>query len=358
MKYNLNILSLYIIKEVLKGSAIALIILLTLFNLFTLGDELKDIGIGDYGLKQVFLYLILASPRVFYELIPSAALLGSLFVMGAMANHSEIVAMRATGLSIFWVIKSVMWAGAVLFIVSIFVGEFIAPDTERKAQLLKVSSQNNKIIMQSKHGLWLREGGRFINVRTIQEKNKLSDIFIYTLNAENKFASITQVERASFMGNAHWQAQGIKQTNIAPQISTSNQEQMSWKTLIDPDLLSVVVVKPENMSLVDLYTYIDFLQKNKQKSQSYQLAFWSRLINPLVTFVMLMVAIPFVMGTNRGVSTGVRIMIGIVIGITFNIFDKIIGHIGLVYEFNPILMAIFPSLLVFCGATYKVYRLY
>jgi lipopolysaccharide export system permease protein len=102
--------------------------------------------------------------------------------------------------------------------------------------------------------------------------------------------------------------------------------------------------------------YIDFLKENNQKSQTYELAFWSRLINPLVTFVMLMVSIPFVVGASCGVSTGSRMMLGIVIGMTFNIFDKIAGYVGLVYEFNPMLMAILPSLLVFCGATYAVSR--
>ncbi|MCK5926268.1 MAG: LptF/LptG family permease, partial [Methylococcales bacterium] len=87
----MNLLTRHIIKEVLKGSFLALILLLTLFNLFTFSDELKDMGTGDYGLKEIFLYLLLTSPRVFYELVPSAALLGSLFVLGTMANHSEII---------------------------------------------------------------------------------------------------------------------------------------------------------------------------------------------------------------------------------------------------------------------------
>ena len=131
---------------------------------------------------------------------------------------------------------------------------------------------------------------------------------------------------------------------------------MLWNTSIDPDLLNVVVVKSDNMSLYDLYMYIDFLKENNQKSQTYELAFWSRLINPLVTFVMLMVSIPFVVGANRGVGTGGRMMIGIIIGMTFNIFDKIAGHVGLVYGYNPMIMAILPSIVVFLGAVYAVSR--
>lgn len=353
----MNVLTIYIVREVLKGTAAALIILLTLFNLFTFSDELRDLGEGRYGLKEIFLYVTLISPRVFYELIPSAALLGSLFVVGAMCNNREIVAMRASGLSVFWVIKSVMWAGVVLVLVAIFVGEFIAPKAEHFAQLIKAMAQKNEVVMHSKYGLWLREGNKFINVRKIQEKRSLLDIYIYELDDEKHLNLVTKAEQATFSGNKLWDMRGIKQTEIfAKQIFSSSKDQMKWKTSISPDLLNVVVVKSDNLSLFDLYVYIDFLKENNQKSQTYKLAFWSRLINPFVTFVMLMVSIPFVVGVRPGMGTGGRMTTGIIIGMVFNIFDKIVGHIGLVYDFSPMLMAILPSTIVLCGATYVVSR--
>jgi len=353
----MNVLTAYIVKEVLKGSAVALILLLTLFNLFTLGDELKHLGEGNYGLKQIFTYLALTSPRVIYELIPSAALLGSLFVVGAMANNREIVAMRAAGLSIFWVIKSVMWAGVVLVVFAIFIGEFVAPEAERMAQMIKTTAKNNEVVMHSRFGIWLREGNQFINVRKMIEKGKLADIYTYEVDEQGHLTLAKHVEQATFLGGQQWRMEGIKQTQISePLITAHALDQMQWKTTIDPDLLDVVVVKSENMSLYDLYHYVHFLKGNHQKSQSYELAFWSRLVNPFITFVTLMVSIPFVVGIKRGTGTGGRIMIGIVIGMLFNIFDKIAGHVGLVYGFNPMVMAILPSLVVFCSAVYMVSR--
>ncbi len=345
----------YIVKEVLKGSLLALMLLLTLFNLFTFSDELKDIGTGSYGLREIVLYLFFTSPRVIYELIPSAALVGSLLVVGAMANNREIVAMRAAGLSVLWVIKSVMCAGIILVVFAVFVGEFIAPEAERTAQLIKTKAQNNKLILHSKYGLWLRENNQFINVRKIQSKGELSDIFLYEIDDKGHLALISEVKQASFLGNQQWEMKGIRQSELSSQqVFSRTIDQKQWDTTIDPDLLNVVVVKSENLSLFDLFMYIDFLKQNNQKSLSFELAFWSRLVNPLVTFVMLMVSIPFVVAVKRGVGTGGRMMIGIIIGMTFNIFDKIAGHLGLIYEFNPMLMAVLPSVIVFCGAGYAV----
>ena len=119
----MNVLTGYIVREILKGSFIAVLLLLTLFNLFTFSDELNDVG-GGYDLKHIFYYLALTSPTVFYELVPASALLGSLFILGAMGNNRELIAMRAAGLSVFGIIKAVMLAGAILVFISTLIGEF------------------------------------------------------------------------------------------------------------------------------------------------------------------------------------------------------------------------------------------
>jgi lipopolysaccharide export system permease protein len=353
----MNLLTLHIAKEVLKGAFLALILLLTLFNLFTFSDELKDMGTGDYGLKEIFYYLLLTSPRVFYELVPSAALLGSLFVLGTMANHSEIIAMRSAGVSVMGIIRAVMLAGVVLVIVAMGVGELIAPQTGHSARLLKAQSQHNKVIMQTRYGIWLRDGNQFVNIRQLQGDSQLGDISIYQLNEQRKLIEVIHADSARFIGKEQWRLKNIQRSKVTPEkIIASHADEFIWKTAIAPDLLKIVVVRPDNLSLIDLAQYIEFLKENNQKSKPFEAAFWGRLINPLVTFVMLMVATPFVIGIKRGVSMGGRLMIGIIIGMSFNIMDKISNHMGLVYDLNPILVAILPGTLVFMAASYAVTR--
>jgi len=350
-----NILTKYIVKEVLKGSAVAVTLLLTLFMLFTFRDELKSIGEGGYGLKQILMYLALTAPTVFYELLPFGALLGSLFVVGGMGNNSEIIAMRAAGVSVFGVIKSVMLAGLVMVVIALLVGELVAPKAAHQAQLVKMLAKKNEIDIQLRSGVWLREKNEFVNVRKIKGEGELGDIYTYKIDAQGHLLSVRHIDEADFLGNGLWGVNNILQSEVsANQMFSTKKESDEWKTSIEPDLLSVAVVKSDNMALYDLYMYIDFLKQNNQKAQTYELAFWSRLINPFVIFVMLMVSIPFVVGIKRGVSTGGRMMLGIIIGMTFNIFDKIAGHVGLVYGFDPMVMAVLPSILVFCLAVYAV----
>jgi lipopolysaccharide export system permease protein len=353
-----NVLTGYIVREILKGSFVAAILLLTLFNLFTFSDQLKDLGKGHYGLKEIFYYVALGSPSVFYELMPASALLGSLFILGAMGNNRELIAMRAAGLSILGIIRSVMLAGAILVIISILVGEFLAPAAERTAQMIKVAAvDEGKVIMSVKYGLWLREGNKFINVRKIEDDGSLADISIYELDDRRHLRHSIHAEKAVFQGNEQWKLEKIEQSDISiEQMTASKQSEQIWQSTVAPDLLEIVVVNPNNLSMYDLAMYIEYLKDNHQKSHEFELAFWGRVVNPLVVFVMLLVSAPFVIGVKRGVNVGARMMIGVVIGMVFNIIDKIVGHIGLIYDLNPPLMAVAPSLIVLVAALYALNR--
>jgi lipopolysaccharide export system permease protein len=355
----MNVLTGYMAKEILKGSFIAILFLLTLFNLFTFTDEMKDLGKGSYGLKEIALYLALTSPRVFYELVPASALLGSLFILGTMANNRELIAMQAAGLSVPGIIRAVMTAGAILVVISIGVGEYVAPITERKAQLLKSVAKHDTIQTHTRYGIWMRENNKFINVRKIEDNGNLTDISIYTLNEHRRLQSSLHAAQASFLGDKQWQLKQIRQSHISKEkMQTDAFPEQRLTSEIAPDILNITVVSPDNLSILELAKYVDFLKQNHQKSQVFELALWGRLINPFVTFVMLMISAPFVIGVRRGISVGARMIIGVIIGLGFNIVDKIIGHLGLIYELNAPLTALLPSLLTFSVAYWALRRRY
>ena len=350
----MNILTYYIGKEILKGSLITMFILLAIFNLFTLADELKDLG-GNYGLKQVFSYVALTSPTVLYQLVPSSALIGSLFVLGTMGNHRELVAMRAAGLSVLDIVRAALLAGLGLVIFSLLIGELIAPVSEKLAQKIKATALNESVIVNTKYGVWLREGTNYVNVRQVEDDGRLADINIYELDSQRRLNKAIHADKAIFQGNRTWKLVNIKESEISTQqIRVTTENERAWKSSIAPNLLKIVVVDPDNLSLYDLAMYIEFLKGNHQKSHSYEAAFWGRAVNPLTTFIMILVSAPFVIGIHRGISVGSRIIIGVTIGLGFNIFNKIINHMGLIYNLNPPLTALLPSIIVLGAVLYAM----
>ncbi|NOQ64099.1 MAG: LPS export ABC transporter permease LptG [Methyloprofundus sp.] len=354
----MKVLDRYVVKEVLKGTLIALLMLYALFNLFTLKDELKFRGVGDYDLTQILFYIGLMAPRYIYELMPSAALLGSLFILGGMANNRELVAMRVSGVSLFGILRSVMIAGLILVVFSFGIGEFVAPDAEKKAKVLRSVAKTQRPMTRMKKGLWLRDGKQFIYVRDIYTEGDIANIYMYELDDNRHLQKMLKAKRGHYIDQQQWQLEKVKISEFENnRVETQRKKEMTWSSVIDPDLVGVVTVKPENLSLNDLSNYITFLQENKQDVAKYELAFWARLINPFITLVMLLVSAPFVIGVGRGISLGPRMMIGILIGMGFNIIDNAVGQMGVVYGLNPLFVALLPSCLMLSGALYAISRL-
>lgn len=347
----------YIAKEVVKGSVIAVLVLLALLSFFTFADELGDIGQGDYGLGDIFQYLALTTPRSLYELMPSAALVGSLVTLGALANNRELMAMQAAGASRARIIRAVLTGGLLLLAISIGVGELIAPPAERSAQTLKALAQKKQVASRSKYGFWVRDGNVYINIREIQKQENLGNINIYEVDAEKRLKLATHAGRAVYDG-AQWKLKKIRISRFEPdRVVAEKKDFADWSSVLAPDLLNAFVIRPENLSAWELANYIDYLRENGQQSLSVEQAFWGRIVNPVVTLVMLLIAVPFVMTLKREVGIGQRIVVGVVIGLGFYLFDRMFSHFGLIYEMNPIFSAAFPTLLALTGASIALVRM-
>ncbi|TAN49331.1 MAG: LPS export ABC transporter permease LptG [Methylococcaceae bacterium] len=344
----MKVFNRYIGWEVIKGAAVAVLVLLSLLNFFSFTDELGDLGKGGYHLKQIFLYLLLMSPRNFYELMPPAALIGSLFTLGAMANHQELVAMRAGGVSIRAIIWAVMRAGLCLVAVALLVGEFIAPKAEQEAQMFRATAQQKRVAMRTEHGLWLRDQNTYINIRQIGSMDALADINLYEMDDKQHLVRAVHADKAVYDNAGRWHLRGISRSELLKdRVNVTTTDEAEWGSLLDPALLSVVVINPENLSISDLLRYIVHMRNNSQNTQPYELALWGRLVTPVSTLVMLFVAVPFILNIRARVGVGQRIVLGTLIGLGFNLFDKIFSHLALIYELNPFFAAVFPTGTVF-----------
>lgn len=348
----------YLAREVVKGGMIAAVVLVTLLNFFSFADELRDLGQGDYGLKKILGYLLLATPRNFYELMPSAALVGSLVTLGALSNNRELMAMQAAGASRLRIIGGALIGGLVLATVSVSIGELIAPSAERSAQTLKSMAIHKQVASRSKYGFWVRDGDVFTNIREIQRQQNLGDINIYEIDGERRLLRATHANRAFYDG-ANWRLTDIRrsQFEVPTRVRAETLREADWSSVLAPDLLNAFVIRPESLSAWELARYSDYLRENGQQSRSVDQAFWGRLVNPAVTLVMLLVAVPFVLQVRREVGMGQRIVVGVVIGLGFYLFDKMFGHFGSIYEMNPIFAATFPAALALVGVTIALLRM-
>ena len=111
-------------------------------------------------------------------------------------------------------------------------------------------------------------------------------------------------------------------------------------------MVEVFLVRPDQLSIWRLKSYIDHLRQNNQLTDTWELAYWNKLVLPLATAVMVVLALPFVFRQLRTGGLGRNLFIGIMLGLAFYVFSKSFGYIVLAFGAAPWLGATLP-LLVF-----------
>lgn len=340
----MNLVDGYIGRAVALGVFSVLLALLVLMGFFELLAELEDVN-PAYTTLKAFTYVGLILPRYTYELFPIATLLGSLIGLGGLASHSELNAMRAAGISVARILGAVLKAGLVLLLLVFLIGEYLAPLSEQQAQRLKMEALSEQATLKTGYEIWSRNGDTYINARQVMPDGRLGDISIYEFDRQRQLRQVTHAELATFRGD-NWLLQRVRESKF----SAAGIKVALWDTLSRPSLLTLTVldvinVKPHMLPAWDLWRYVDFLKQNGQEAATYEVAFWGKVVTPLVTLVMLFLSIPFVFGPLRSVGIGQRIFTGALIGIVFYLLNRAFSYLALVYGINALFAALFPTAL-------------
>ncbi len=355
---SMQILDRYIGRSVGYSTLLVMGVLLTLFAFFTFMDEAGKIGKGQYGTWQAFQYVLLTMPGLAYQLFPICALLGTTIGLGMLASNSELVVMRAAGVSLSRIIFAVMKIGLLFVVLTLIIGEGIAPSAERYAQTLRSVAMSDKLTLRDRDGLWARDGNSFVNVRDILPGERLGQIFIFERDSAHRLVKLVRADSAVFRDD-EWVLQGVVTSDISETTVTSSRiAEVPWQTNLSPDLLSVVTVKPNTLSIFGLYQYITYLNDNGLDADVYQQALWGKIVAPLVTAVMVFLSVPFVFGPLRSVGVGHRILVGTLAGIGFHILNQMFAYMGLVFGLNPMFSALFPAGLAFLAGYAMLRRVY
>jgi lipopolysaccharide export system permease protein len=194
--------------------------------------------------------------------------------------------------------------------------------------------------------LWIKDGKAFINVAEVTPPATLNGLRIYEFDDSYRLRSLRYAAGAEYQGDNRWALLDVAQTEFASASTrVSRHERMEWQSVLDPALLSVLLVKPEKMSAWSLYSYSQHLKENRQKSLRYEIALWGKLLYPVAVLVMMILALPFAYFQNRQGGVGAKIFAGIMLGLGFHFLNRLFGHLGLLNDWPPAFSAIGPMLL-------------
>ncbi len=352
----MKIIDRYIMVTLIKAATVAMVTFLAITAFLTLIDELGDTGRGNYTTITAIQYVLLVLPRVAYELFPIAAVIGAMATLGILSHNSELVILRTSGVSLVRLAWSLTKGGLLIVLAAVLVGEFVAPVSEQTAQQLRAIAMSEQITLKTRNGFWSRDGDNFINIRKILPGNRIEDIYVYEFDSNNNLKSSTYAQRAEYIED-RWQLENIEKSYLTRTgVTQEVQKTESWDALLNPELINLVTIRPQYLTLLELYRYIEYLKSNSQNSLQYQQALWSKLIQPVTIIALILLALPLVKSDSRSISVSQRVLMGSLIGIAFHLFNQIAAQMGVVYSINSIVSATVPTLVVLAITFYMMRR--
>lgn len=365
----MKVLERYIAREILGAVFFVLIAFLALFAFFDLIGELKEVGHAGYQLQHAFLYIFMRLPGYTYDLIPIAALIGTIYALAQLAARSEFTIMRASSMSTRmagWILIKV---GLVFVVLTFVFGEVIAPVSSEMAENLKLRMRGASVSQEFRSGLWTKDvirqnglhgeaiGSRFVNVRDVTPDGRLQNVKLYEFDRDFRLTAFVTATHADYQGENTWRLADVSETHFSADaidkdaaVSTRKVVAKEMVSEITPDILSVLFADPDRMSARDLQAYTKHLTENNQNAERYEIAFWKKVIYPFAALVMMALALPFAYLHFRAGGVSLKIFIGIMIGVSFQLLNSLFSHIGLLNTWPALATAVLPSALFLLAA--------
>jgi lipopolysaccharide export system permease protein len=338
-----GILTGYLLRTILSSTLLVLLVLLALGGLFEFIGQLDNVE-GDFGIPEALLFAGLRLPQLAFEMLPIAALIGSLLGLGSLATSSELVVMRTAGVSMRRLIGMVAIAGFALLIVTALVGEFIGPPLDYFARTMR----NEAILEQEEDfdsAAWVKDGPVILHLERVNAEFEFGGIYLYRFNEDHSLYSIARAENAGIDDADNWILENFRATrfmNGGVQVIESSRAVESFD--INSELLGITLVKPISLSARGLLSYIGYLKKNGLTAERYETELWSRVSRTATVLVMPILALAFVFGSLRSAGHGTRLIIGVMIGLLYFLASEMLANSGQVFNLNPALVTWLPSI--------------
>ena len=346
---------LYVGRSVLLATLGVLLLLVGLDALTSIVDETDDMRDG-YSFLDILIYVGYTLPRRVHEFVPFAALIGALIGLGRLAASSELVVIRAAGVSMFAMVTMVLKPALLMAAVGFAVGEFVAPHTEQLAMSHRALAQRSESAVAGRFGAWNRDGNTFVHVDAVQRGGVAYGVTLLSFDDSRRLQSTLMAERATHAGD-HWVLEQVKLTRLeSDRTATEEATLWRWDTAITPQLLTLDVVEPETLPVLELWPYAQYLKQQGMVFVDIELAFWRKLLQPLATLGLVLVAMSFIFGPLREGTMGARIFVGVIVGVVFRISQDFFGPASLIFGYDPLVAALVPIAVCWLGGTWLLWR--
>lgn len=368
--------------EIVAAVALTTTAFLALLMFFDLISETRFVsrtGSDTYGIADALTHLAFSAPMHIYELMPICVLIGTVFVMARYAKTSQFTILRTAGLGPGRALGILLAVGVFFTGVTFVMGDYVAPWAERSAQLLRAQHLGGQIVAGGGAGAWLRERqgehSVIVSVAALQTDGEVRGIRIFEYGNDGRlnrqiYANSAQVEAGAW-SLIQAREEVLPTTNALPvmeqdgsltgpieSMRVNQYPVLRWETRINREMVNAAILKPDGMSALQLANYVSHLKANDQSSQRFELELWKKVFYPLGCLVMMVLALPFAYLHFRSGGIMGYVFVGILVGISYLLMNNVLGYVGNIRGWPPLLAAATPaivySLLAFGAFTYMV----
>jgi lipopolysaccharide export system permease protein len=349
----------YIAWKLLQGWILVWLVMSAIFGLLAFIEELDRIT-EHYQTLDALHFVLYTLPQRSMELAPVIILLGSMLALAGLNKNSEIIAIRAAGVSLLRFFRSVAVPAIALVITLYAASEFVAAPLYQEAEIRKILTRSNKANLLKGKGLWSNNGYSFFNVRTLKHSNAPRSIYLYEFDKTGRLVNFVYANRARLNESRRWDLLDVGQKSLVDnRLKSQHLEHLEMGPFWSRDELPALPLSTSGMTPSGLYEYSGYLKSTQQVSERIEQLFWQRVSLPLTAGAMVLLATPIGagLGTTRSSAFGKKIAVGAGVGILFYLLSQLIQTGGSIAGLTPSLVAFLPVTLVFGASGILIYRM-
>lgn len=367
---HLKVLAHYVKTNALFAIIAAVLGLWALQVLFTYLSELEDLS-DSYTMSDALRYILYRSPYFLEQFMPTGALLGAVVGLGLLASKSELVVMRASGISIYRIVGWVLQPALIFVLLALLINQFILPHSNQLAY--EINGKDSSSLVTSVRGYWTvqpqfstasdgsaqPDGSDILYIDYADVEGNIGTVKRWHLDNSGNLQTATHAKGGRYSGRIpmptasnnqseqyryEWQLSDMTELTINQGFDSSQSKTPSDTLSLPfaPESVYLLTREAEDLSLTQLYEHRQFMRQQGQRSLNHELAFWQKLLSPLSILSLVIVACSFVFGSLRTHSLGLRIVVALLFGLLFSYVQDLVGFVSLATGFSPMLMVLLP----------------
>ncbi|MEW4468093.1 LPS export ABC transporter permease LptG [Parasphingorhabdus sp. JC815] len=342
-------LALYMAKMLtLRTLAVLAMLVLVLQALDLLGESGRIMAQQGNGQSELWTYITLRAPQLVQRFLPFAVLLGTIITAATLNQNSEVISMKAGGLSAHQILAPLVITSLIVAIISFLFNEtVVAPATARLSAWERVDYGPIPAASNVRTNVWVRDGNNLVNAKTVTGRGTdvlLQDITIYDRSG-NSLRSLMHGDEARFTGTT-WNVTGVTKFDVL----TGTEELKESITIGDslrPDQFTLANVDAASLSFPQLMSAITELKKAGRPTMALQSNLWHKISSPLSAVLMPLLGAVAAFGLARSGQLFIRAVIGMALGFAYFVADNFSLAMGTIGAYPPILAAWAPFILFF-----------